>query len=240
MRVVISQSMLFPWVGLLEQIRLADVFVHYDDVQFSKGSFVNRVQIKTPQGVRWMTVPLQGAHLGQRIDELKISPQREWREQHIGLLERSFAGCPFAKEAIRVAEDTYSGTHSSIGDLARASMLALSEYFKIDASTRFVDVQNVDVPGFGSDRVLAVVKRLAGTCYITGHGAAHYLDHEAFSRENIKVEYVNYLRLPYPQLHGEFTPYVSGLDLIANCGRDGAKYICSGTVSWKEFLDGSQ
>ena len=54
-RVVISQSMLFPWVGLLEQMRLADVFVHYDDVQFSKGSFVNRVQVKTPDGVRWMT-----------------------------------------------------------------------------------------------------------------------------------------------------------------------------------------
>ena len=45
--VVISQPMLFPWVGMFEQIRLADVYVHYTDVQFSKGSFVNRVQIKT-------------------------------------------------------------------------------------------------------------------------------------------------------------------------------------------------
>ena len=81
-RVVISQSMLFPWVGLLEQVRLADAFVHYDDVQFSKGSFVNRVQLKTPQGVRWMTVPLHDLHLGQRIDEVRIAPAGEWRARH--------------------------------------------------------------------------------------------------------------------------------------------------------------
>ena len=71
MQIVISQSMLFPWIGLMEQIRLADVFVHYNDVQFSKGSFVNRVQIKTSQGTKWMTVPLENLHLGQRINEVK-------------------------------------------------------------------------------------------------------------------------------------------------------------------------
>ena len=38
--VVISQPMYFPWVGMLEQMRLADVFVHLDDAQFSKGGFL--------------------------------------------------------------------------------------------------------------------------------------------------------------------------------------------------------
>ena len=46
MKVVISQSMFFPWVGFLEQLKLADVYVFYDDVQFSKGSFTNRVRVK--------------------------------------------------------------------------------------------------------------------------------------------------------------------------------------------------
>ena len=56
--VVVSQPMLFPWVGLFEQIRLADVFVHYDDVAFSKGSFFNRVQIKTLEvGSKWFNGP---------------------------------------------------------------------------------------------------------------------------------------------------------------------------------------
>ena len=39
MKVVITQSMLFPWVGMLEQIRLADILIHYDDVAFSEVVF---------------------------------------------------------------------------------------------------------------------------------------------------------------------------------------------------------
>ena len=99
MRVVISQSMYFPWVGLLEQVRLADVFVHYDDVQFSKGSFVNRVQIKTAQGIEWMTVPGREVHLGQRIADVQVAPASQWTAKHLALLQRSFAGAPFAEDA---------------------------------------------------------------------------------------------------------------------------------------------
>lgn len=52
MNVVISQPMLSPWVGMLEQIVLMDVSANYADVQFSKGSSTNRVQIKDRTGSR--------------------------------------------------------------------------------------------------------------------------------------------------------------------------------------------
>ncbi len=47
---------------------------------------------------------------------------------------------------------------------------------------------------------------------------------------------MDYRKTPYPQLHGEFTPYVSILDLIANTGGESGDYINSGTIYWKEFL----
>ena len=48
-----------PLIGILQQFRLADKFVFYDDVQFTRG-FFNRVQIPYKQGQEWMTVPLLG------------------------------------------------------------------------------------------------------------------------------------------------------------------------------------
>ena len=235
MRVVISQSMLFPWVGLLEQVRLADTFVHYDDVQFSKGSFVNRVQVKTLSGMRWMTVPTRNLRLGQRIFEVEVAPAAQWVNQHLALLTMSFERALHAKDAIDLAESVYAGGHSHLGSLARASMLALSDYFGIAEGKRFVDVSALSVAGSGSQRVLDIVQRVGGLQYITGHGAARYLDHALFDRAGIEVSYMRYRMQAYPQLHGEFTPYVSGLDLIANCGREGRAFICSDTVPWREF-----
>lgn len=239
MRIVISQSMLFPWVGLLEQVRLSDVFVHYDDVQFSKGSFVNRVQLKMPDGMRWMTVPLSKVHLGARIDEVQILPPSQWRERHFDLLKRSLGGAPYASDALGIVEEVYATEYPHLGALARASMLALADYFGIDVNARFVDVTTLNIPGSNSDRVLGVVKQLHGDVYITGHGAARYLNHEQFERSGVQVEYINYRLVPYPQSHGSFTPYVSGLDLVAHCGRAGIEYICSESLPWRKFVNES-
>jgi hypothetical protein len=228
--------MLFPWVGLLEQIRLADVLVFYDDVQFSKGSFTNRVQVKTPTGIQWMTVPLQDLKLGAVIDEVKTVPAVQWREKHLALLSRSFKGAPHANDALLMARDIYSKDHPSIGHLARASMLAMGHYFGLLEGKRVLDVRELCINGSGSQRVLDIVRAIGGTIYITGHGARYYLDHEAFEESGINVHYMHYERHPYPQPWGEFTPFVSGLDLLARLGSDGQNQIASTSVPWREFF----
>lgn len=236
MNIVISQSMLFPWVGMLEQVRQADCFVHYDDVQFSKGSFVNRVQIKTAKGVQWMTVPLKNRFFGQNIDEVEVAPVGRWRDAHLDLLETSFKGAAYARDALEIANGVYSIEYPNVGALARASLMSLVEYFSLDRLKLFVDVRELGVDGASSKRVLEVVKKLKGKNYITGLGALKYLDHDLFESNGINVRYMQYRCCTYPQLHGEFTPYVSGLDLIANCGKDGIRYICSETIDWRKLV----
>jgi len=237
-KVVISQSMFFPWVGLLEQIRLADVYVYYDDVQFSKGSFVNRVQLKTAGGRSWLTVPLSEHRLGQTIQDVAIAPVESFRERHLRQLRGAFQDAPFAEEAIQLVESLYRQNHTTIGSLARESLMSIVRYFGLDQTTQFVDVVDLGVPGSSSQRVYEIVSELQGTVYITGHGASRYLDHFLFDADGIEIDYMEYECRDYPQLHGEFTPYVSSLDLIANCGPAGSEFICSGVTGWKEFVRG--
>lgn len=236
MKVVISQPMFFPWVGMFEQIRLADVYVHYGDVQFSKGSFTNRVQIKTAQGIKWLTVPLQQVSLGQSIDEVRLDTRTDWRRQHMDQLKQAYAAAPFRKDMLALVDSVYQQSHASIGHLSRHSMAACCRYYGLDAGRRFVEVEQLGIAGASSQRVRDIVLALGGTRYITGHGARNYLDHRLFEDAGIRVEYMDYEKRPYPQLHGEFTPYVSLLDLIANTGPQGIECICSGTSYWKDFL----
>jgi hypothetical protein len=237
MNIVISQSMLFPWIGMLEQIRLADVFVCYDDVQFSKGGFTNRVQIKTASGSRWMTIPLTGHKLGMKINEVNIKPKETWKNTHLNLLLQAFEGAKYKDDALDLVNEVYSSEHENIGLLSHQSMMVLADYYGLRTNTKFIDVESLNIDGKSSNRVLDVVKNVGGDTYITGHGARRYLDHDLFENANIAVEYMDYKSVPYNQLYGEFTPYVSGLDLVANCGPGGILHICSETVNWREFKD---
>jgi hypothetical protein len=98
---------------------------------------------------------------------------------------------------------------------------------------------DLGINGSGSARVLDIVREVGGSIYTTGHGAKHYLDHESFERAGIEVRYMQYSCTPYLQLHGNFTPFVSSLDLIANCGLAGVEYIRPSSTHWRDFIHGS-
>ncbi|QEY62069.1 WbqC family protein [Metapseudomonas lalkuanensis] len=236
MRVVISQPMFFPWPGFLEQVCLADVFVHYNDVQFSKGSFTNRVQVKTAKGSHWLSVPLTGLSLGQLIAEVRPDHRTDWRTRHRALLEQAYAAAPYRTEMLALLDQVYASDCDSIAKIGDLSLKVLCEYFGLARNTRFVGIEELGIGGAGSERVLAIVRALGGSHYVTGLGARNYLDHQAFERAGIQVEYMNYSKSSYPQLHGDFTPFVSSLDLVANCGRQGAELIQPSTLPWREFV----
>ena len=181
MNIVISQSMLFPWVGLLEQIRLADIYVFYDDVQFSKGGFVNRVQLKSQKRRSWMTVPLSNHTLGQPINDVRIQSKQKWVEKHLALLKQNYEDAPFYDDALSIMESTYSKPHNVLSELARDTMLGLANYFNITSGKEFINVEELGINGKSSERVLEIVKTLGGTSYYR-HGAKNYLDNEAFER----------------------------------------------------------
>jgi hypothetical protein len=233
--VVISQPMFFPWPGMLEQLRLADVFVHYDDVQFSKGSFTNRVQVKTPRGVTWLTVPLSGMRLGQRIDAVAVG-LGDWRAAHLALLERAYGSAPHRREMLDLVHEVYAAPVTGLADLSILSFESLARYFDLLAGKEIVRSSSLGVGGASGQRVLSLVKSFGGDTYVTGHGAQRYLDHEAFESAGVLVRYIDYRKTPFAQLHGPFTPFVSALDLVANEGKAGRRVIASDSVGWREFL----
>ncbi len=234
--VVISQPMLFPWVGLFEQIRLADFFVFYDDVQFSKGSFTNRVQLKNMDGHSWMTIPIVNLHLGDKILDLNVNNSKDWRKQHREQLANLYSKAPYVGDVLAIVDKVYEEQTHSISKLACASIKAICEYYDLYSNKNYYLSSEMNISGKSSERVLKIVQYFSGDIYVTGHGARKYLDHTLFERNKVRVEYLDYQMKKYPQLYGEFTPFVSILDLIANCGKSGKSIIDSKTIYWKEFI----
>lgn len=236
--VVISQSMYFPWVGLLEQIRLADTFIHYDDVQFTRG-FYNRVQIKTANGSKWLTVPLQDQHRGQLINQVLVDDRIDWRTQHRNKLKQAYFAAPYRDDMLALVDRVFAKDYVTLAELSRESILVLANYFGLAKRTQFNSSEQIRATGKSSQRLRDLCLSVGGSVYITGHGARNYLDHELFDTSGIRVEYMKYRMVPYPQLHGDFTPYVTALDLIANCGKERTVVICSEAIYWKDFLNES-
>jgi len=238
MNIVISQPFFLPWVGLFEQMRLADVFVHYDDVQMPTGkNFCNRVQIKTRNGTQWLSIPIQHQGKIAKINEIKISHAEDWKKKHIATISDHYSNAPFYTELMEVLDAVYALSPSDLlSDFTIHSLEIVADYLGMNRT--WARSSEIDVPGKSTQRLVDICRRFHASTYITGLGALNYIDYDLFEENRVKLRYMDYQKQPYPQLHGEFTPFVSVIDLIANCGKKGIKYVCSDSVYWKDFIHG--
>ena len=76
MHVSIHQPDFIPWLGFFDKIRLSDLFIIGDNVQFRKKGWTNRNQIKTANGASWLTIPVY-QELGQSINVVKIRKESQ-------------------------------------------------------------------------------------------------------------------------------------------------------------------
>lgn len=238
MVVAVNQPCYLPWRGHFALMKAADVFVFYDDVQFTSNtsrSFSARVQLKTEQGRRWLTVPVhKSGRFGQRIDEVVIAGDGRWAARHVAAVREALAGAPWTEAVEPVLAVLAGGAWTRLAELTIATTRLMAELLGVRRQT--LRSSALGVAGAGSSRVLAVCRRLGATRYVTGHGALAYLDHEAFEAAGITVEYMDYDLSPYPQGHGGFEPYVTALDLLANTGSAASAHISAGMVPWREMI----
>ena len=229
MRVGIIQSNYLPWRGYFDFIDDVDVFIVYDDVQFSKGGWRNRNQIKTPQGLRWMTVPVRHRRLAQLICETEVDYSRNWQRDHLNLIATHLKPAEFLSDALNLLEAAFETRHATISELNVALIRRVCRYLKIHTPLR--SSAEFELQGAGTERLIQLLTAIGAATYVSGPSAKAYLDESRFCEAGIRLEYKSYVYPEYPQLWGPFEGAVSVIDLIANCGPAARHFIKSGTAN---------
>jgi len=226
-RVAIVQSSYVPWKGYFDMINLADELILLDSVQFTRRDWRNRNRIKTPQGARWLTIPVitKGRYL-QRIDEVEVEDPG-WADRHWRTLGQHYQASPcFATMRELVQPLFFEGDQSRLTEINRRLLTGLCELLGIHTPiTRDTDYE---LRGSSSERLLALCLQAGATHYLSGPAARAYLDVEAFAERAVEVEWMDYSGYPrYPQLHPPFEHGVSVLDLLFNTGGEAPSYMKS-------------
>lgn len=239
-KIVISQPMYLPWRGIFEQIRLCDIFVFYDDVQIPLGThktFITRVQIKTPLGWEWLSVPIQRSGKGQELIKESLFADRKWKRTHMVKLEQFYRAAPHFEEIYEsIVRPIYAIDTDFFSAFAISAMRRICAYLGLEPRFFVSSELGLSVTKSASERVFNLCSHFGATEHITGHGALNYMDHDLFDSHGIATKYMVYGLTPYPQLHGPFTPYVSILDLLFNVGPAAPRYLDSEAVYWKDFV----
>jgi len=226
-KVIITQSNYIPWKGYFDSINIADEFVLYDDMQYTRRDWRNRNQIKTKDGVKWLTIPVEvKGKYSQKINETKIS-DKSWAKVHWETIHHSYAKAKYFNEYKNIFEELYLNCNEEYLSKVNYEFLkAVCGILGIKTKMRWSDEFNLLEDR--NERLVDICKRLGATDYYSGPSAKAYMNEELFEKENIKVHYFDNSGYPvYDQLYGEFTHAVSIIDLIFNEGPDAKNFMKS-------------
>jgi hypothetical protein len=220
--VAVLQPGYLPWLGFFDQMRRADVFVYYDDVQFDKHGWRNRNRIKSPAGPHWLTVPVR--HHGKpRILDVEIDERAPWARRHVGAIRQFYSRAPFLERYLGDLEELLLRHWQHVVDLDLAAAAKMAEWLGV--RTQIERSSCLGIAGERSERLLLICQRFQATRYLSGNAARVYLDVDLFARNGIEVVWQDFHHPIYPQQHGEFVPHLSAIDLLLNCGDRGAAIL---------------
>ena len=224
MKVVIMQPFYLPWMGYFALMSLADVYVFYDDVQFVLQSWQSRNQIKTGNGVQWLTVPVE-REFGQKINQVKIKGFH-WKDDHIKTIEQTYSKAPHFETYWEYLSRIYEVDWLYLSELTIYSIRQLAELLNIGMPKFIKSSELGGIQGQKTDRILSILEKLEADEYISGPAAKDYINEDKF--KGIKLTWFDYQHPIYPQIRGEFIPYMSVIDLLFNTGEEAIDYIREG------------
>lgn len=223
-RVCIHQPDFVPYLGFFDRLLDSDVFIILDDVQFSKHGWHHRDKIKTATGAAWLTLPVQAASLGTLIMNMDLSKDRQkWFENHANKLYENYRKARFYNEFSEVIFNIYKNKETSLSKFNMEFIRLFLSFFEIDVE--IVMSSDLKCSGGKNERLVALLKAVEGTHYISGTGAIDYMKPEIFNDAGIILEIQDFKHPSYPQQHGDFLPFLSCLDVLFNCGRESAEIL---------------
>ena len=126
-------------------------------------------------------------------------------------------------EIMPYIDDLYSYECSRLVDFNLKSSEKLMELFDIRIDT--VLASDLEPCGKSNDMLVDILKKVGADRYLSGVGARAYFDPTPFVAAGIEVMWQDFQHPVYPQIHGEFIPYLSSIDLLFNCGIEKSRKI---------------
>lgn len=224
--VAAHQPSFLPWLGYLDKLSKADVFVVMDDLQYEAQNFINRNRLKLNNGPHWMVVPLVASSqteliCNRRIDNSGRGGRHHWQHRIWNTLKVHYGSTPHFKTYAPELEDVFVRRWDSLLELD-LHMLDLARRW-LSIKTPIIRASSLELAGAKTDRILDMCRKLSASVYLSGRGGSSgYLDTEQLASHGVSTLWQQFQHPVYEQRYGAFVSHLGFLDLVLNTGPDAA------------------
>ncbi len=224
MIVSIHQPNFFPWMGYFDKINKSDKFVFLTSSLRSKNDkYLTRTKILNNNSkLQYLSLPLGNKQIP--INQLIMPADHQWKVKVLNIIKESYRSSNHFDEVYDNIEKLIMCEYEYFSDYSINIIRFLISKFNIDTEL-YVDTDFNQDFGISNQRNIALCKQVGGDIYLSGNGAKVYNDNKLYSENSLELIYQDYVAPTYVQMSNEFISGLSIIDVLFNCGFEGAEKL---------------
>ena len=211
MKLAIMQPYLFPYIGYFQLIYAVDVFVVYDDVNFIKGGWINRNFILSQGKKSRITLQLQGASPNLLINQVLVGSNKV---KLLKSIQQSYSKASQFSFVYPLIEDILLHEETNLAKFIDYGLRRICNYLGITPKWYLSSNLKKDSTLCGQNKVLSICAELGASQYINVPGGRDLYEREAFSKQGVKLSFIESKEIEYSQFGGVFEPNLSIIDVM--------------------------
>jgi len=215
----IMQPYLFPYIGYFQLMNAVDRWIIFDEAQFIDKGWINRNRILHPEVCKewqYITIPLESRGQFDKICDISIKIDIDWRSQILGKLTHYKKKAPFYKETMTFIRDCFDTDETNISRLVTEVLKKTAKYMSIDTqieaqSDLKLSIGGIEHPG---QWALKISEALGVSKYINPFGGFEIFRPNEFMASGIELSFLKTDLTPYSQKRNGFVPGLSIIDVL--------------------------
>ena len=184
-KIAIIQSNYIPWKGYFDLINMVDEFILYDDMQYTRRDWRNRNKIKTPQGLQWLTIPVEiKGKFFQKIKDTRIT-DKKWNIKHWRTISQNYSKAKYFKDYKDIFEELYLACDEEyLSQINYKFITTINEILEIKTKLRWSS--EFELVDGQTEKLLGICKDCNADIYLSGPAAKDYFNEEVSKAREYK------------------------------------------------------
>ncbi len=222
----IHQPNFIPWLGYFHKIKKSDVFIILDTVQLPRGkSIANRNKIKSAQGELELVVPVAKpkGNEGKITYKMARIADAKWAKKALKAMELNYKKATHFQRYFPVIKELFQ--HTDFCQMNISFIHFVVRELNIGTDIHLLSqIDNAD-SGQKNELIINICRHFDANVYLSGRGAEKYNDPELLKKHGIRLDYQQFEHPAYTQLHNNFIPNLSIVDILMNHGPESRNYL---------------
>ncbi len=221
MKVAIMQPYFLPYIGYFQIINAVDQFVVYDNIEYTKKSWIHRNRLLLNGKDTMFSVPLKKDSDYLNVVQRKLADNYDYKVGKIlRKIEASYRKTPFYRDIMPLVQTCFQRNSDNLFEFIYASLKEIIGFLEIQTRVVVSSTLDIDHTLKAQNKVLAICKNLHADMYINPPGGRALYAPDAFKQEGIELRFLNPRPIEYKQFDQPFIPFLSIIDVLMFNSKD--------------------